>query len=322
MNYESMKSLRDNMTTDVNQEQEKEQAEIQAKEQDIFEEYPETDQTTDTQNENKEIVNSEEAIKLLREQQTTLQSIMAEVVAQSAQITAIELSLQERQNHGQNDLAQPKDQLTRLFEEIIEMKNAAARQEKANIDILRDSKNFQAGVRERMQDELDQYHKLHAQNAYAPLLTEIASLYISTERFLDGITDDHMKEQLKNLLLDSIAELLEDYGVTINRTPVGQPRSLRSCKTRKTVPTTDESLSGKVAKSYNPSFMLGNQVLQKEVIDTYVYDPAFEQDSQQEGEKTEKADEVNPSVETNSADLIQAEVSENNNEDNDKEEQE
>lgn len=322
MNYEGMKSLRDSITSDANQEQICEQDEMQTKEQDVFEDHLGLEETSDYQKENSEAMNSDETLNLLREQQTILQNIMGEIVAQSAQIAAIELLLQQTHKNDQHTLPQSDDQLTRLIEEITEMKKTVVRQEKANIDILRDSKNFQAGVRERMQDELDQYHKLHAQNTYAPLLTEIASLYISTERFLDGITDDHLKVQLKNILLDSIAELLEDHGVTINRTPVGQPRSLRTCKTRKTVSTTDESLSGTVAKSYNPSFMLGNQILQKEVIDTYVYDPAFGQESQQEVEKKGEAIDAIPDEETDNADMIQAEVGESDNEGNSEVEQE
>ena len=76
-------------------------------------------------------------------------------------------------------------------------------------------------------------------------------------------------------MLDSLAELLEDNGVVIEQTDVGQPRSIRLCKTRKTIATGDESLKGKVAKSYNPSFVLGNQILQKEIVDTYIFDPAL-----------------------------------------------
>lgn len=184
--------------------------------------------------------------------------------------------LTNKANAPLNPAAQPANaavESKQILAEIEALKAAAARQEKANTDILRDSKNFQAGVRANMQDELDQYHKLHSQNVFAPLLAEIAGLYISTDRYISTLSDQNIRTQLETILLESIEELLEDQGVTLSRSAMGQNRSLKTCKTRKTVPTADESLNGLVAHSYNPSFSLGNLVLQKEVIDTYVFDP-------------------------------------------------
>lgn len=168
------------------------------------------------------------------------------------------------------------EQMKRLSGNFEELKQNVARQEKANVDILRDSKNFQASVRDQMQRELDGYHKLHSSSAYAPILIEIANLYITTQKAISYVADEKIREHFNDLVLESISELLTDQGVDIHSTEVGQTRSIRTCKTRKTIPTGDKTLHGLVAASNHPSFSLGNLVLIKESIDTYVYDEALD----------------------------------------------
>lgn len=279
MNYNAMKELSDKLTSEMKNSQATEESQIENLEGESDHEDTFGEETTETlpsgSNESEQDLPQEDRIAdMLAQQQELLSRLLGEVVAQTAQLTSLELQLNGLSSSNNNAGGGIHDKTVQdLIAEVAGLKDAAQRQEKANTDILRDSKNFQAGVKARMQDELDQYHKLHAQNAYAPILTEIAGLYISTERLLDSAEDSHLKEQLRNALLDSLAELLEDNGVTIARTEVGQARSLRLCKTRKTIATGDENLKGKVAKSYNPSFVLGNQILQKEIVDTYIFDP-------------------------------------------------
>ena len=150
-----------------------------------------------------------------------------------------------------------------LESKIFQMSEAVTKLEKVNVEVLRDSKNFQADSRMKMQRELDSYHKLFTDDVYASLLTEMAKIYVTCWKYISQQKDESMEE------------LFDDYNVTIEQTAPGKSRSLRRCKTRKTVPTGDESLHGTVALSLNPSFSLGRNVLIKEVVDTYVYDPAL-----------------------------------------------
>lgn len=159
-----------------------------------------------------------------------------------------------------------------IMSKLDDLKQDYARQEKANIDILRDSKNFQASIRDQMQRELDGYHKLHASSAYAPILTEIAKLYVSSTAAIGYLSDERERRNVSEIVLEGILEILEDQGVVMNTTAVGERRPLKTCKTRRTVPTADQALHGAVAQSLNPSFVLGNQVLVSERVDTYVYD--------------------------------------------------
>lgn len=168
------------------------------------------------------------------------------------------------------------EQVKKLAGNVEELKQSSVRHEKANIDVLRDSKNFQATIREQMQRELDAYHKLHSSTAYAPILIEIANLYITTQKAISYVTDEKVREHFTDLILESISDILTDQGVDIHSTEVGQVRSIRTCKTRKTIPTGDKSLHGLVAASNHPSFSLGNLVLIKESIDTYIYDESLD----------------------------------------------
>ncbi len=165
--------------------------------------------------------------------------------------------------------------MTAVAAKLEELRQVSARQEKANIDILRDSKNFQATVREQMQRELDGYHKMHSETANAPILTDIANLYIASSKAISYLTNDKERSNIAEIVLEGLLEILEDRGVEVNSTPIGVKRSSKNCKTRKTVPTGDQALHGMVAASHNPSFTLGKQILIKENVDTYIYDPAL-----------------------------------------------
>ena len=162
-----------------------------------------------------------------------------------------------------------------LESKIFQMSEAVTKLEKVNVEVLRDSKNFQADSRMKMQRELDSYHKLFTDDVYASLLTEMAKIYVTCWKYISQQKDEKIRSDMQDILLESMEELFDDYNVTIEQTAPGKSRSLRRCKTRKTVPTGDESLHGTVALSLNPSFSLGRNVLIKEVVDTYVYDPAL-----------------------------------------------
>lgn len=186
--------------------------------------------------------------------------------------------LEQRMSFLCNGVEQLRQTATRdvvpsaLTTKLEELRQANARQEKANVDILRDSKNFQASVREQMQRELDRYHKMHAETANAPILTDIANLYIMSCKAISYLADEKERKNISEIVLEGLLEILEEQGVVVNSTPVGTKRSIKTCKTRKTILTGDVALHGTVAESITPSFTLGNQVLIKESIDTYVYD--------------------------------------------------
>lgn len=206
----------------------------------------------------------------LKEQRETLATLVEHMVSLDQKVTAFGASLEQMKL-----VSSKEDDASLLAAKFEELRQASIRQEKANVDMLRDSKNFQASVREQMQHELDRYHKMHAETANAPILTEIANLYIMSCKAISFLTDAKERKNISEIVQEGLLEILEEQGVTVNSTPAGRKRSVKACKTRKTIPTAESKLHGMVAESITPSFTLGNQVLIKECIDTYVYDASL-----------------------------------------------
>lgn len=223
-----------------------------------------------------EVVESSELCKetelhvFLEKQHQALAALDRQIVLLNQKVTAIDASLEQIKQVPSKECS-----ASSLVDKLEELRQASVRQEKANIDILRDSKNFQTSVREQMQRELDRYHKMHAETANAPILTDIANLYIMSCKAISFLTDAKERKNISEIVLEGLLEILEEQGVTVNSTHAGGKRSIKTCKTRKTIPTGDSRLHGLVAESVNPSFMMGNQVLIKECIDTYVYDASL-----------------------------------------------
>lgn len=237
-----------------------------------------TSATLELETDDKEVTPEEKAERPAFEENVKLRELLNKqndsMVELGQQMTRLEQRMavlcngieQMRQN-AKGDVA-----ASALSTKLEELRQANARQEKANVDILRDSKNFQASVREQMQRELDRYHKMHAETANAPILTDIANLYIMSCKAISYLADEKERKNISEIVLEGLLEILEEQGVVVNSTPVGAKRSIKTCKTRKTILTGDVALHGTVAESITPSFTLGNQVLIKESIDTYVYD--------------------------------------------------
>lgn len=209
-------------------------------------------------------------LELLRKQNNALGELSRRLEAFELKLASMGGKVEQLQH-----MPAPQPNLTALTTKIDALCQAQARQEKANVDILRDSKNFQATVREQMQRELDSYRKQHSTTANASLLTEIANLYISSSQAIGYLSSEKERRNISEIVLEGLLEILEEQDVVVHTTPRGEKRSVKTCKTRKTIPTGDANLHGAVAESYAPSFTLGNQVLIKEAIDTYVFDPAL-----------------------------------------------
>lgn len=208
------------------------------------------------------------------------QALLARVEALSSQISA-----SSAQPHSAPATSAALDDILK----------ALSRVEKSSLDAIRESKNFQQTLYAKQNKELDSYRALHANMANANTLTEIANFRNAAEDIARHL-DDVQAKNLRIGVVEAIDEYLEDNGVTIRQTPVGQRRSLRTCQTRKQVPTGDESLHGTVAYSASPSFAIGNLLLMKEIVDTYIYDPSLNQPAEPEEPDTSTAasDEAPP----------------------------
>lgn len=165
-----------------------------------------------------------------------------------------------------------------------EIQKALSRVEKSSLDAIRESKNFQQTLYAKQNKELDGYRSLLSNTANANILTEIAHFRNAAEDIAQRL-DDVQAKNLRIGVVEAIDELLEDHGVEIHQTLAGQRRSLRTCQTRKQIPTDNEALHGMVARSITPSFAIGNLILLKEIVDTYVYDASLKQRSDEDEER-------------------------------------
>lgn len=238
-------------------------------------------------------------LDFLKEQRETLTSLEQRMELLDKKVTTFSATIEQIKRAPSNEAS-----ISPLVTKIEELRQASISRDKANVDVLRESTNFRATVREQMQRELDGYHRLFSQTANASILTEIATLYIASYRAIGFLTDEKERKNVSEIVLDGMLELLEDAGVVVNSTPIGEKRSVRTCRTRKTIPTGNSELHGLVAASISPSFSLGNQVLIKESVDTYIFDeslalPKEETEISVEEDNTnhdESSDELNVSL--------------------------
>ena len=189
----------------------------------------------------------------------------------------------QRDDKVQNQQTASAHEVQKLLEEIAgKLHEDIGNLEKKNTDILRDSINFQANMGRRWGDELKHYRDLFADSAYDSILEELADLYSQTLQYIEETESDQVKEDIQDTVIESLNEIFNEFHITISRTKVGEKRSSKTCRTRKTIQTGNEALHGTVAKSYNPSFVRENRVLKYEKIDTYMFDPALKEKEMQE----------------------------------------
>ena len=162
---------------------------------------------------------------------------------------------------------QALEQQTRLLEQ---QNQALVKQQQMLASALRENASFQVQVRGEMLRELENYRKLHSGEALIPPLKAIAQLYCDHYSLTQEPCEDLLGKKI-SYLFDDLIELLEEYEVKMARTEPCGERSLRLSAAKKSLPTDNRALHGKVAYSHNPSFTLGQTVLVREQVDVYVY---------------------------------------------------
>lgn len=221
-------------------------------------------------------------IKELYSNQERIWNVVQQISNRQAQLDAAIDRLQ-RDDKVQNQQTASVPEVQKLLEEIAgKLHEDIGNLEKKNTDILRDSINFQANMGRRWGDELKHYRDLFADSAYDSILEELADLYSQTLQYIEETESDQVKEDIQDTVIESLNEIFNEFHITISRTKVGEKRSSKTCRTRKTIQTGNEALHGTVAKSYNPSFVRENRVLKYEKIDTYMFDSALRETEMQE----------------------------------------
>lgn len=128
-----------------------------------------------------------------------------------------------------------------------------------------------AGRLKSMQDELDRYHDADRGNAFDGILGAIARIYTNNESLVDEISDPKTRKNVKYMLLD-LSDLLEEYGVSMLKSEVGDKRNVRHCQIVERIPTDNPELHDTIAASHSTGFYKGNRTIIKELVDVYFFD--------------------------------------------------
>ncbi len=120
-----------------------------------------------------------------------------------------------------------------------------------------------------MQEELDKYHEIDREKVFDDILKEIAQIYCNNEMLLSMSEDTKVSKAIHNLFKD-IEQFLDDHGVFIQKSAVGDKRS-RFCQVAERIPTEDEGLHDTVAASRATGFSTEKRAIIKEVVDVYIY---------------------------------------------------
>ena len=129
--------------------------------------------------------------------------------------------------------------------------------------------NFIAGSLVKAEEELDTYHSIDRGRAFDDVLRNIASVYIDYEDLPEIVGNEKARKRIGYMLAD-ILQVLESYGVEIQKSTHGEERKLRLTKTAECIETDDPKLYGKIARSKRTGFRRGNDALIKELVAVYI----------------------------------------------------
>ena len=127
---------------------------------------------------------------------------------------------------------------------------------------------FIAGSLRDAEAELEQYHEIDRGRAFDDVLSSIAGIYIDYEDLPSTIEDEKLRKRVNYILLD-ILQVLESYGVKIQKSNDGDERNLRLTKVIDYVETDNPELHGKIASSRRTGFGRANNALVKELVSIY-----------------------------------------------------
>lgn len=136
-------------------------------------------------------------------------------------------------------------------------------------DIHKVCQNFIAGSLVKAEEELDTYHSIERGSAFDDVLRNIASIYIDYEDLPEIVGNEKTRKRINYMLMD-ILQVLESYGVKIQKSIQGEERKLRLTKTAEYIETDNPELYGKIARSKRTGFRRDNNALIKELVSVYV----------------------------------------------------
>ena len=128
--------------------------------------------------------------------------------------------------------------------------------------------NFQAGRIRSAESELEKYHEIDRGRAFDDILRDIARIYVDHEKLPATIEDNALQKKVNNILLD-VLQVLESYGVRIQKSEQYSERKLRLTHVVGYEETEDPELHGKIAMSVQTGFCRENLPVMSELVKIY-----------------------------------------------------
>lgn len=135
-------------------------------------------------------------------------------------------------------------------------------------EIHRICQNFQAGRMRDAESELEKYHEIDRGRAFDDILRDVARIYVDHESLPATIEDEALRKKVNNILLD-VLQVLEGYGVHLQRSSQGSERKLRLTHVVGYEDTEDPELHGKIAASVQAGFCRENLAVMQELVKIY-----------------------------------------------------
>ena len=136
-------------------------------------------------------------------------------------------------------------------------------------DIHKVCQNFIAGRLVKAEEELDTYHSIDRGRAFDDVLRNIASIYIDYEDLPEFVGNEKARRRINYMLAD-ILQVLESYGVEIQKSTQGEERKLKLTQTAERIETDNPELYGKIARSKRPGFRRENDAIIRELVAVYI----------------------------------------------------
>lgn len=148
-------------------------------------------------------------------------------------------------------------------------------------DVMRQTMDFTNTSSRRWTKELEEYRALFRDSVYDDIWKKLADIYLGILKHASRKGDPEFLDQMSYCALEPIQELMEEYGVKLQVTPVGEKRSFKRTKARGQVLTGDPEKDATVARSVMPGFVRDSIVIVPEIVETCVYQKGYQEPEQE-----------------------------------------
>ena len=235
-------------------------------------------------------------IQMMQEETTRFQQISEQMQMLERAVARMEkqaVAAQEAQKQEAQQLQIRMAEMQKALDLVTAKQGAAAQQTATlqksmetltarNTDVMRQNMEFTSTSSKRWTKELEEYRSLFRDTVYDDLWKRLANIYIGILKHLKRKDSPELTENVVYCALEPLQEMMEEYGVTIQVTPVGEKRSFKRTRAKGKVLTWDPDKDATVARSIWPGFMRDSICLVPEIVESYVYQEGYQESAAEE----------------------------------------